>query len=627
MLEKDPAKRPDAASVAAELGEFVAVRGPNIVPSTRRKRLAIALVCAGLAAFAIWLAATQIPTARNAKPAVGAPLLATFPATDSAGNEGHPAFSPDGMRLAYDWDQGIEGGNRGICVKPVSGGNPLVLTRDAADDFDPAWSPDGGSIAFLRRSGDGIGVATVPSAGGPVRTVGRVVLSHVDTGQRLLAWSPDGESITVADEALSGPGGLWLASLAVHTGRKRAITLAPEGASDVAPSFSPDGKALAFLRIRKGFPDQLFRMDSSGGPERVVASSDGPVNSFAWSADGRSLVYCAGSPVPSRIWSVAIAGGAPEPAPFRLAPPARQLAIAMKGNHLAFARPLTDSNVWRLGAGRTMEPLLASTREDLDPRYSPDGESIAFASRRTENLEIWVAHRDGSGARQVTWQRASAGSPSWSPNGRQIAFDSSADLSGRPKAIWLVGVGGAQPRRLLDEAWDSYNPSWSRDGVWVYFGSTRGGKSQIWKARFSGGGWPEQVTHDGGFEGYESFDGRDFYYTKGFTTPGVWKMPVGGDAEEEVRGLGPVFHHRYWDVGDRGIYFVDSTESPQLRFFDFATTQVKTVAALPEAPPLNSQAPAQIVRGLSVAPDGREFLNVRFGAERVALVIADLPGR
>ena len=76
MLEKDPAKRPDAASVAAELGEFVAVRGPNIVPSTRRKRLAIALVCAGMLTLAIWLATTQIPAARNTRPATAAPLLA-----------------------------------------------------------------------------------------------------------------------------------------------------------------------------------------------------------------------------------------------------------------------------------------------------------------------------------------------------------------------------------------------------------------------------------------------------------------------------------------------------------------------------------------------------------------------
>ena len=641
MLDKDPAMRPDADRVAADLGAILAGPAPHVAPFWRWQRLAGALACAALMALGSWFVARRIPPAENTKPAAllptPAPVLATFSATDSAGNEGHPAFSPDGMRLAYEWDRGIEGRNRDICVKPVSGGRPLVLTSDPEDDFNPAWSPDGRGIAFLQRSGDQLNVILVSSTGGAPQTVGTVRLAHVASGQRLIAWSPDGESLTVSDQASGHPDDGQLSRLTIQTGEKRPITLTPEGASDVAPAYSPNGKALAFLRLRNGFPDQLFLMDSGSGQERLLTSSDAAINSFAWSPDGRSLVYSSGSPVPSRIWSVAIAGGAPEPASFRLPSPARQLAIAIKGNHLAYARPLTDSNVWRLVAGsggrvaggalagQTMQPLLASSREDLDPRYSPDGESIAFASRRTESLEIWVANRDGSRTRQITWQGAIAGSPSWSPNGRQIAFDSSTNLSGNPKAVWLVGASGAQPRRLMDEAFDSYNPTWSHDGVWVYFGSTRGGKSQIWKARVSGGGRPEQVTRNGGFEAYETSDGKRLYYTKAHMTAGIWRMPLTDGEEEQVQELSPVLRHRYWEMADTGIYFVDATGSPRLRFFDFATDHVKTVASLPDSPPLRSQAPAQIVRGLAVAPGGREFLNVRFGADRVALVIANLP--
>jgi len=272
-----------------------------------------------------------------------------------------------------------------------------------------------------------------------------------------------------------------------------------------------------------------------------------------------------------------------------------------------------------------MDRFMASTREDLDPRYSPDGRRVAFVSRRTENLEIWVGNRDGSNGIQLTFLRAASGSPSWSPNGRQIAFDSSTELSGSPKAVWLVGADGAHPRRLAVETGDSYNPSWSRDGAWVYFGSRRAGKSQIWKARVSGGGPPERVTGNGGFEGYESFDGKYLYYTKEFTTAGIWRMPVWGGGEERIPELDSVVHHRYWEIAQRGIYFVDSTGSPRLRFFEFATRRVKTLATLPDAALRESQPPAQIVRGLSAMPDGHSFLDVRYGVDRVAIVMAELP--
>jgi hypothetical protein len=67
-----------------------------------------------------------------------------------------------------------------------------------------------------------------------------------------------------------------------------------------------------------------------------------------------------------------------------------------------------------------------------------------------------------------------------------------------------------------------------------------------------------------------------FYYTKTYTTAGIWRMPLYGGDEEQVGGLNPVLQHRYWEMADLGIYFVDSTGSPQLRFFDFATNQPKS---------------------------------------------------
>jgi len=638
MLDKNPLERPGAATVAKALADLhagatsgKARRGLNWRPMAA----ALAGVAAILLAAFAWNGSLQrrhaVRPLETPRASGTAPVLATFSATDSSGNEGNPVFSPDGTRFAYEWDRGRESDNRAICVKPVVAGQPLVLTKDDHDYFSPAWSPDGLRIAFLQHSGNGLSVLIVPSMGGEARSAGSVTVSR-PPNHPLLAWTPDGRSLIVSDEPAGRRGDLQfyrlgIQELGIQEMEKRAFLSAPEGASDVAPAFSPDGKTLAFLRLRTGTPDQLMIADADSAHAHELISSGTAINSFSWTPDGRSLVYSSGSPVPSGLWQVAVSGGVPREAPFRLRSPARQLAIAMKGNHLAYSRPLTDSNVWRLHpeSGGRMEPFLASTREDLDPRYSPDGQRIAFASRRTENLEIWIASHDGSDATQITFQGAASGSPNWSPNGKQIAFDSSTEPSGLPKAVWLLGADGSHPRRLVIETGDSYNPSWSRDGAWVYFGSRRSGKSQIWKARVSGGGPPQVVTRDGGFEAYETLDGKYLYYTKEYLTAGVWRVPVTGGDEEQIPELDPVVNHRYWEMAERGIYFVDSAGTPRLRFFKFATRQVITLATLPEAPPKGSQAPSQIVRGLSAAPDGRSFLDVRYGSDRVAIVMADLP--
>ncbi|MEA2538921.1 MAG: hypothetical protein QOH35_287, partial [Acidobacteriaceae bacterium] len=93
-----------------------------------------------------------------------------------------------------------------------------------------------------------------------------------------------------------------------------------------------------------------------------------------------------------------------------------------------------------------------------------------------------------------------AGSPSWSPDGRWIAFDSRSQQSA--SSIFLLDVLGGKPKRLTGPGPSDIVPSWSRDSRWVYFSSDRGGgPPQIWKLPASGGE-PVQVTHNGGLESF-----------------------------------------------------------------------------------------------------------------------------
>ena len=100
----------------------------------------------------------------------------------------------------------------------------------------------------------------------------------------------------------------------------------------------------------------------------------------------------------------------------------------------------------------------------------------------------------------TTLDSPNTGSPSWSPDGANIAFDSRVEGHAD---IFVVSASGGSPRRLTKEPFENQIPSWSRDGRWVYFSSDRSGRWQIWKVPASGGP-AVQVTAHGGFNAFES---------------------------------------------------------------------------------------------------------------------------
>ena len=122
------------------------------------------------------------------------------------------------------------------------------------------------------------------------------------------------------------------------------------------------------------------------------------------------------------------------------------------------------------------------------------------------------------------------GTPRWSPNGQQIAFDSRAPGNAD---IFVMDSQGGPPRQLTNETSADVIPSWSRDGRWIYFASARSGFWEVWKMP-SAGGPAEQVTRHGGYGAFESADGKFLYYTKYPAIPGIpgiWRMPTSGGEE------------------------------------------------------------------------------------------------
>ena len=157
--------------------------------------------------------------------------------------------------------------------------------------------------------------------------------------------------------------------------------------------------------------------------------------------------------------------------------------------------------------------MLASSYHDIEVNFSHDGQRLVFSSTRGgEEREIWTARADGTGARQLTrglgwWQ----GSPSFSPDSRQVAFDSRHEDGSW--GLFVVDADGGVPRPLTTDSGDENCPVWSPDGRWIYYTSDQKAGRNVWRIP-AGGGRAEQLTTKGsGFRVRVSPDGRELLYS------------------------------------------------------------------------------------------------------------------
>jgi Tol biopolymer transport system component len=406
-----------------------------------------------------------------------------------------------------------------------------------------------------------------------------------------------------------------LSLLSVDTGEKRKLTFPPKQFfGDTDPSFSPEGRYLAFSRgidtNPSGLSDLYLLVFSdglkpAGEPRRITFGNQG-AQSPAWFPNGREIVYSAGSLVPRGLWRISVFAHGVGPAePERLSSvgnDAFEPAVSRNGHRLAYVHDFSHSSIWRVAAasleGKRLGPpsqptrLISSTRDDLEPQFSPDGKKIAFQSSRSGSLEIWVCDADGPNAVQLTsFGGPDVTTPRWSPDGRRIAFDSNA---AGEFDIYVVGADGGKPQRMTTDKANDGNPSWSQDGRWIYFDSARTGQQQVWKMPANGGA-AVQVTKDGGYAPLESPDGKFLYYTKALFFTSLWKIPVeGGEASKVLEGLTA---YQNVAVVNSGVFFVSTqktTGGPSIRFLRFSTNNISDIATFEKSP----------VWGLTVSQDG-----------------------
>ena len=506
----------------------------------------------------LWLAVVAVGVAAwfalGRREPAGGPTPRLSPFTTLPGQLRQPVFSPEGNQIAFAWNGG-DGESFSLYTQLIDAGAPLRLTTSEGEDGSPAWSPDGRFIAFLRRTPAAVGYFIVPALGGverPLRASFGVPFSYGPS----IGWSPDGTTIAIADRERAGAP-LNILLVDVQSGAVRPLLAEPMRYVQ-NPTFTADGRTIAFVGGRGFLAQDIYTVPAAGGTPRRVTTDQSHIAGITWGAGERELIFSSNRGGLFSVWTVPATGG--EPQLVTAGEDAYAPSLSQRTGHLAYLRLRVDWNLWRVPGPRSpaadapAERLINSTREEWQPVYSPDGRRIAFVSSRSGSQEIWVANNDGTGAVQLTAFRGPpTGTPRWSPDGRRLILDSRV---GGDSELFVVESDGSNLTRLTTEPSEDVVPSWSRDGRFVYFSSDRGGRQQVWRMP-AGGGTAVRVLDTPARAVTESADGRWLYFWR---ERAIWRRPIAGGAETHIADH-PSWGN--WLLRDDQIYLLNQDARPR----------------------------------------------------------------
>jgi serine/threonine protein kinase/Tol biopolymer transport system component len=387
-------------------------------------------------------------------------------------NDGLRKWSPllsRGSTVTYGSGPGVDIGDETFQVS-AKGGEPVAIPLQMnAKMID--LSPDGTELLLGRtiRSDRGGSIAELwvkPLPGGAPRRLGNLLAQD-----EAAAWSPDGQQL------------IYAINKEFHIARSdgtevRELATAPDN-----PQFlrwSPDGSKVRFSledeKVRGRF--SLWEVLLNGGAPRPLLSGWNAAFSACcgnWSPDGNYFVFPASDPESSNIWALhehpGLHWGGRDPVevvtgPMQAVAPVfsadgRRLFVNGFQNRREFLR-------YDLESGQLSPELRGISGMELE--YSKDGKWVTYLSLLDRS--VWRSASDGSHRLQLTSKPLRAGSPRWSPDGKQIAF--TGGPANTPNRIYVVPFEGGTARQITHgEAGPAGDAdfSWSADGASLVLGS------------------------------------------------------------------------------------------------------------------------------------------------------------
>jgi imidazolonepropionase-like amidohydrolase/Tol biopolymer transport system component len=378
-----------------------------------------------------------------------------------------PRYSPDGSEIAFTSDRA---GGDNIWTIRRDGSSPRQITKEDFRTLNQAeWTPDGNFIVarkhFTSARSLGAGEMWLYHRSGGDKGSG-VQMTKARTKQKDTnepAFSPDGRYLYFSDDATPGDtfeyskdvnGQIYVIQrLDRQTGEIETYVDGPGGA--IRPTPSPDGKTLAFIR-RVRYKSTLMTMDLKSGritPLTDVLDRDmqetwavqGVYPGISWMPDGKSIVFWA----KGGIHRVDVASKQVVEIPF----------------HVAGTRFVEDA----VRQQKEVAPASFTTKMVRFAQKSPDGSRIVYEALGN----LWIASGDGSNPRRLTHGEDFESYPTFSRDGRQIAYVAwDDDKAGRIK---VVGAGGGEGRIVTPEPGHYVEPAFSPDGSLIAYRKTSDG--------------------------------------------------------------------------------------------------------------------------------------------------------
>jgi Tol biopolymer transport system component len=533
------------------------------------------------------------------------------PLATAPGYEGAPAWSADGRTVAY---LGETDGALQVFTRSLGSSLSAQLTHSLRDCKDPFWSSDGRRVLYVSLAGDSEGLWSIGAAGGPPD----LLLRNVSAA----ALAPDGRTLVLLREETYQ--GNFLQALWVST---------PPGAEPTRYGQGPLADkhfARGFLRFASDGTLGLWAAATAdlslgeagyANPEFWVIPREGlPVQRlrslpalpdpapFSWLPDSRHVVFAGefrdGTPG-THLWMADTRGAAYSP--ITTTSGAEQYPAVSRDGRLAFTVQDEGYDLVEIPLdGSPLRPVLATSRTEADPDWSPVAEQYAYVTNRTGVQEIWIRNRDGSLERPVVTPASFPdrdtfllGGLAFSGDGQRIAYQRRGPTGFR---IWISAVAGGPAVQLLTD--DSYQdaPSWSPDGRWVAFIFRRGAQWGLAKVQV-GGGAPILIKEGVVYPSKPRWSPTGEWITAD-TREGFSLVASDGTATRVLSDEVPLAHG--WTRDGRRLYAVRPGDGGRLQLVSIEVpsgAEAVVTADLGPSPPSDDP-----LRGFSLAPDARSFL-------------------
>ncbi len=257
------------------------------------------------------------------------------------------------------------------------------------------------------------------------------------------------------------------------------VTPPTPGTIDYWPCFSPDGRMVLFSRTRVGGKTwALFRVRASGGPAELLATLPVSATRASWSASTGRIAFNGDAPDgrSSSIWVVDADGrnahalttpGILVPSYPSWYPDGRTIGFGDAARNI----------LYRMDVDGGMPVVITHQDEVLAgmSSVSPDGKWVVFAGQKNSGQaydqndnQIWLADDKGV-ARAAESQPLPGRTPSWSPNGRRIAFESNRGSPNGSYAVFIVNRDGTGLVQVTDYTWNANHPVFSPDAHQLVF--------------------------------------------------------------------------------------------------------------------------------------------------------------